>query len=174
MTKLRLQISAPDHLQKTVDVWIAALRLLPSDPRALAALMKSDTPLPNSIRYLIGELFSPGRPPLLDVQAVPKKTGAHTMALEKLGASLEYYQRTGAGQSSEDAVEELADGLGVSSRQIYRWLAEDMPEQFKTRLVKFTDKINSGNVSDEPARITNHSANESANDLIQGVMSMTG
>jgi hypothetical protein len=172
-TTLRLQISAPDHLQATVDVWLAALRLLPADPRALAALMKSDTPLPNSIRYLLGELFNPGRPALLDVQAVPKQTNAHTKAISKLSVSLEYYQRTRPSQTSQSAAEEIAELHGVTSRQVYKWLAEGMPGQFESRLIEFTEQNNSQKFSDCAERIAHHN-DELANDLIIGALSMMG
>ena len=169
----RLQISAPDDLQETVDLWLAALRLLPSDPRGLAALMKSDTPLPNSIRYLLGELFHPGRPPILDVQVVPKPSKAFAKAIGKLNVSLEYNQRTSAGQPSQEAAEEIAERHGVSSRQVYVWLAEGMPKQFETRLIKFTEEINFENFSDFRERVSQHDG-DSANHLVIGEMSMPG
>jgi hypothetical protein len=173
-TAARLQIWAPDdRLQATVDVWLAALRLLSSDPRAMAALLKSDTPMPNSIRYLLGELFSPGRPPLLDVQVVPKQTKAFTKAIDKLTVSLEYSQRVSTGQSSQAVAEEIAERHGVSSRQVYAWLAEGLPEQFKSRLLRFTEENNFENFSDAPARVAHHD-DESANNFIIGALSMMG
>jgi hypothetical protein len=170
---MRLQISGPDYLQATIDVWMAALRLLPSDPRAMAALMKSDTPLPNSIRYLIGELFHPGSPPLIDVQVVPKQTKAFAKAVDKLSVSLEYSQRVSTGQSSQAVAEDIAERHGVTSRQVYAWLAEGLPEQFTARLLKFTEENNFENFSDAPARIAHHD-DELANNLIIGALSMPG
>jgi hypothetical protein len=168
---IRLQISAPDYLQATIDVWLAALRLLSSDPRAMAALLKSDTPMPNSIRYPLGELFHPGSPPLLDVRVVPKQT-AFTKAVAKLTATLEYYQRTSAGESSQAVAEDIAERHGVTSRQVYRWLDEGLPKQFASRLLNFTDKNNSQNVSHCTERVAH--ADDSANDYILGALSMMG
>jgi hypothetical protein len=60
--------------------------------------------MPAGIRYLIGELFSPGRPPLMDVHVVPKQTNALAKTIDKLIVSSEYRQRISTGQSSQDAV----------------------------------------------------------------------
>jgi hypothetical protein len=169
----RLSITAPDDLQKTVDLWLAAIRLLPSDPRGLAALMKSDTPLPNSIRYLLGELFHPGRPPLLDVQVMPKQTNAFAKAVDKLSVSIEYHQRTSVGESSQVVSEDIAERHGVTSRQVYKWIAEGLPKQFESRLLNFTEQNNSQKFSDAPARIPHHDE-ELANNLVIGAMSMPG
>jgi hypothetical protein len=163
---------APD-LQNVVELWLCALRLLPSDPRALGALLRSNVPQPRGIRYLIGELFDPGQPPLMDVQVTTKRTKVLAKAINKLNASRENSYRTaGQRQSSQDAAEDIAEYHGISSRQVYAWLSEDMPGQFKARLREFTEEIFFQNFSDDAERTTHN--DQSADDLVLGAMSMTG
>jgi hypothetical protein len=76
-----------------------------------------------------------------------------------------------AGQSSQDAALDIAERFGMDERQIYRWVAEDMPKQFEERVSSLT-KIASGNVSDAAEQIAHH-ADDSANHLVLGAMSMS-
>jgi hypothetical protein len=39
------------------DVWLSALNVLPDDPRPLAALLRSDTPMPHWVRYELADLI---------------------------------------------------------------------------------------------------------------------
>src|ERR1700756_86896 len=81
------------NVHDLVETWRCAIRLLPSDPRALAALLKSDTPMPHGVRYLIGEISHRGTPPLIDITAKPKRTKAVSKAVDKLNVSREYERR---------------------------------------------------------------------------------
>jgi hypothetical protein len=81
------------NVHDLVETWRCAIRLLPSDPRALAALLKSDTPMPHGVRYLIGEIFHHGNRPLIDITVKPKRTKAVSKAVDKLNVSREYERR---------------------------------------------------------------------------------
>jgi hypothetical protein len=71
------------------DVWLAAINALP-DPRPIAALLRSDTPMPDGARHLLAELFHPGDPPISDFRLVPQRNPEFARAIRKFSATVAY------------------------------------------------------------------------------------
>jgi hypothetical protein len=115
------------------DVWIAAVNALP-DPRPIAALLRSDTPMPDGARYLLAELFRPGSPPLTDHQVLPTRNPEFARTIRKLSATATYRQALAEGAPVREAAEAAGTKASVTSRQVHRWIQEGVPERLRDRM----------------------------------------
>jgi hypothetical protein len=107
------RIMTGDHLYRLDDVWVAAVNALP-DPRPLAALLRSDTPMTIGARKLLAEMFHPGDPPLTDQRLVVRHNPDFDRMIRQLGVTVHYRQA-------------LAPGGWLSRRAISasRWRCDD-------------------------------------------------
>ena len=158
------------------DVWLAAVNALP-DPRPIAALLRSDTPLPSGARHLLAELFHPGNPPITDWELQPKRNPEFDPTIRKLSATAEYRKAIADGTSAREAAEAAATKANVTARQAFRWIQENVPALLRERLLGcrlgFADILASPNVSNFFVGSVVHDE-ESANYLIMGALSMPG
>jgi hypothetical protein len=158
------------------DVWLAAVNALP-DTRPVAALLRSDTPLPAGARHLLAELFHPGDPPITDYRLHPALNPEFARAIRKFSATVTYRQARANGTTKGQAAEDAAKGAGVDARQVRRWLKEDTPEQLRDRLgagnVATLDILAPPNVQHSGAPI-GHTESDTATHLIIALLSMTG
>ena len=166
-------MSDPFALQ---DVWLAAVNALP-DPRPIAALLRSDTPLPAGARHLLAELFHPGNPPITDWELQPKRNPEFDPTIRKLSATAEYRKAIANGTPAREAAEAAATKANVTARQAFRWIQENVPALLRERLLGcrlgFADILASPNVSNFFVGSVVHDE-ESANYLIMGALSMPG
>jgi len=152
------------------DVWLAAFNALP-DPRPIAALLRSDTPMTTGARHVLGEMFHPGSPPLTDQRVVVRRNPDFDRVVRQLGAAVTYRKAIAAGTSKGKAEQAAAREAGVTARQARRWAQEGIPEQLQERLHGL-DILPSPNVQHEPdGRGVD---DDLANLLVMGSMSMPG
>jgi|SRR4051812_4263384 hypothetical protein len=156
------------------DVWLAAVNALP-DPRPIAALLRSDTPMPNGARHLLAELFHPGNPPITDWEVLPQRNPEFARMIRKLTVTSTYKRALADGTPARKAAEEAGKEANVTARQAFRWIQENVPERLRDRLCKSqldrADILALLNVSNEAgSSVVN---DEMANFVVIGAMSMT-
>ena len=129
------------------DIWInafAALTQSPSDPKPLAKLLRSDTPMPPGARDTLAELLSPGNPEYLMCRLVLESTdrsyalstadragkiaSALQISAEHAAKVTELKAKSPHGSKrvspSDDAADLVGKKYGPSGRQIHRIRAE--------------------------------------------------
>ena len=96
------------------DEWLnagcALIATIPPDPKPMAAMLRSVTPIPPGIRDTLAELLDPGDPPLYNVRLTPKFIQAQTkdVAFYNKWNAVGLYDRFRAeGVSQEDAIRKL-------------------------------------------------------------------
>jgi hypothetical protein len=115
------------------DVWLAAVHALP-DPRPLAALLRSDTPMPMGARNMLAEMLHPGDPPLTDHRLTVRRNAEFDRMIRQLGAAATYRKAIAAGMLKGKAEQAAAQEAGVTARQARRWAQEGVPERLQERL----------------------------------------
>jgi hypothetical protein len=156
------------------DVWLAAVNALP-DARPIAALLRSDTPMPDGARHLLAELFHPGNPPITDYQLQAHRNPEFARTIRKLGATVTYRRALADGTTKSKAAEEAAKWSGVDARQVRRWLQENVPERLLGRLR--AGNLNSLDILAPPNvqhRKEDSTVEEEVANIILGLLSMTG
>jgi hypothetical protein len=151
------------------DVWIAALGTLP-DPRPLAALLRSDTPMTTGARYALAEMLHPGDPPLTNQRLVARHNPAFDRLIRQLGAAVSYQKAITSGTTARKAAEAAGKEAGVTARQAFRWAQERVPERLQERL-RGADILASSKVSKEPGGSVVD--NDLANGITIGALSMS-
>jgi hypothetical protein len=157
------------------DVWLAAVNALP-DPRPIAALLRSDTPMPSGARHLLAELFHPGNPPITDWEVLPQRNPEFARVIRKLTVTATYKRALDDGTPARKAAEAAGNEANVTARQAFRWIQENIPERLRARLRKCqldgTDILALPNVSNEAGgSVVN---DEVANNLVLGITSAPG
>jgi hypothetical protein len=102
------------------DEWLnassALIATIPPDPKPMAALLRSEKPVPHGIRDLLAELLDPGEPPLYNVKLTPKRIRTKRKEAElfnrTIGAIAEYDKLRNAGKSANDARAYVAKKYG--------------------------------------------------------------
>jgi hypothetical protein len=157
------------------DVWLAAVNALP-DMRPVAALLRSDTPIPDSVRYLMAELLHPGTPPFTDMQLRAHVNPEFDRMIRKLSATATYRKALAEGIPAREAAEVAGAQANVTARQAFRWIEENVPVRLRNRLHEHPRRqltfSGSHYVSKEPRGSMVDI--ESANNLIAGAMSAPG
>ena len=126
------------------DVWLAAINALP-DPRPLAALLRSDTPMPMGARDVLAEMLHPGNPPITDQKLAVRRNPHFDRMLRQLGAALTYRRAITAGIAKGNAEQAAAQDAHITPRQARRWAQEDVPARLQERLHRL-DILPSSNV----------------------------
>ena len=132
---------------------LAAVNALP-DPRPIAALLRSDTPMPDGARHLLAELFHPGNPPITDWEVLPQRNPEFARMIRKLSATVNYRQALADGTAKGKAEEAAGSVANITARQARRWVQENIPEQLRARLRSCSldglDILAPSNVQHEP------------------------